>query len=321
MKKTFKTSPDEILEGPILKTLIRLAVPTIIAFIFHTGFNFIDRFFVSRLGEIQFGAVGMAFTVQMTMIAVGGGLGIGVSSLIARLIGAREFEQANKAADQTLFLIIVCSLIATIGGLLIIKPLFLLLGASDLMRPYIFGYIRIILYGSLFQFFAMLGSGIAAAALTIAGQNYGAKKLERIRSLNIRAVVFSMSLLTTVMLLFISFSASLVRVFSKSPDVVSIGKVLLIIGSIGFPAIGSRLVHASIFQGLGMGVKALILNMSQMVFFSLPLAWFMSHWIGLNGIWWGMTTGMYLAAIMGFLWIGVTLRHLKVCDQYPVISN
>ena len=109
MKKSLKTTPQEILEGPILLTLIRLAIPTIIAFIFHTGFNFVDRFFVSRLGEIQFGALGMAFSVQMTVIAIGSGLGIGSSSLIARYIGAKKYDQANRAADQVLLLILVCS--------------------------------------------------------------------------------------------------------------------------------------------------------------------------------------------------------------------
>ena len=53
-----KITPKDILEGSILKTLFRLAVPTMIAFTFQTAFNFIDRLFISRLGELQFGAVG-----------------------------------------------------------------------------------------------------------------------------------------------------------------------------------------------------------------------------------------------------------------------
>lgn len=449
MQNTFKTTPQDILEGPVLKTLIRLAVPTIIAFIFHTGFNFVDRLFVSRLGEIQFGAVGMAFTVQVTMIAIGAGLSAGVSSLIARLVGAGKLKQAGRAADQAMLLVIVCSLLATIGGPRIIESLFTVLGASEQMRPYILGYIRIVLYGSLFQFFAMLGSGIlrgegdtitpmramvtgtivniildpllifgigpfpalgvqgaaiatitaravscliiifayasqknvvkptyrfydvdvrlfrgiiavggptvighllhpigmsmmffllkpygdaskaaltmgltyqqvailpiigiAAATLTMAGQNFGAEKLNRIQSLHIKAIYFAMSVLAGVAFIFILGSESFARVFSTNPEVVSIGKTLLIIASFGYPFIGSRIVHASIFQGIGMGVKALILNMSQMLFFSLPLAWFFSRWFGLDGIWWGMTAGIFIAAVIGFAWIRGTLQEL-----------
>ena len=450
MKKTLKTTPQEILEGPILKTLIRLAIPTVIAFIFHTGFNFIDRFFVSRLGEIQFGALGMAFSVQLVLIAIGSGLGIGISSLIARLIGAKKFDQANRAADQTIFLILVCSLLTTIGGLSTIKPLFTMLGASEQMRPYILEYIHVILLGSLFQFFSMLGNGIlrgegdtvtpmrvmitgtvvniildpilifgfgpfpalgvqgaaiatvlaragscivvvmaylsqknivkptyrfyrvdkqllkgiftvggptilsnllqpigmslmflllrsygdaskasftmgityqqlailptigiGAATLTMTGQNYGAKNLQRVQHLSVKAAMFAMSLLTGVTILFILYSEPFARVFSQDTEVTAVGRALLIITSLGFPAIGSRIIHVSIFQGIGMGGKALILNTSQALLLSFPLAWLMSQWIGLNGIWWGMTAGVFIAAIIGFFWIGSTLKGLE----------
>ncbi len=444
-----KTTPQEILEGPILKTLLRLAVPTIIAFVFHTGFNFVDRFFVSRLGELQFGALGMAFTVQMTLIAVGAGMEIGTGSLIARLIGAKKFKEANRAADQALLLIIICAVAATGGGLLLIRSVFHILGASAQMLPFILSYIRIILVGAFFQFFAMMGGGIlrgegdmmtpmkamvtsnvtnllldpllifglgpfpalgvqgaalatvtarmvscvmigraflahknivkpafkifqlhpalikgilsvggpaalghllhplgmsamffllkpygdaskaaltmgltyqqvailpiigiGAASLTMTGQNFGAKNMGRVHSLMFRSVGFAVGVLSCVMLVFIGFRGSFVRVFSDSPAVIAIGKNLLLVASLGLPAIGSRLIHANVFQGLGMGMRALLLNLSQMLCFSLPLAWMFSRLYGLNGIWWGMTTGMYIAAVIGFLWMEVTLKKI-----------
>lgn len=449
MPQTLKTIPQEILEGPILKTLIRLAIPTMVAFIFHTGFNFVDRFWVSRLGGIQLGALGMAFTVQMAMIAIGAGLGVGTCSLIARLIGAKKLEQANRAADQALFLVIVLSLIFTLGGPFFTRPFFNRIGASEQMLPYTLGYINIILYGALFQFFSMIGNGIlrgegdtvtpmrvmiigtvvniildpflifgigpfpkmgvqgaalatitaraiscmvlissyasrknvvkphfkifalqkklfagiiavggpavaahllqpvgmslmffllkpygdaskaaltmgityqqlailptlglAAATLTIAGQNYGARKLYRIRSLAVQANICSVALLSGIALIFILGSGTFARVFSKNPDVVSIGKMLLIIASLGFPFIGSRLVNASLFQGLGMGVKAFVLNASQVL--SLPLAWLMSRRMGLNGLWWGVTTGIFIAALGGVLWVWITLKRSRL---------
>lgn len=449
MVHALKTTPQDILEGPILKTLVRLAIPTIVAFIFHTGFNFIDRFFVSRLGEIEFGALGMAFSLQMVLIATGSGLGIGTSSLISRLVGAKEFENANKAADQALLLILLCTLVATIGGLAVVRPLFHLLGASEQMYPFIIDYITVILYGAAFQFFSMIGNGIlrgegdtvtpmrvmltgtfiniildpllifgygpfpemgvrgaavatvtaralsclvlvfsyfshrnivkptlnllraefalmrgiivvggpavignllhpigmatmffllrtygdaskaaltmgltyqqiailpiigvASATLTMAGQNYGAAQLHRIRELNTRAVVFCMILLSGVTMIFILGSSSFARVFSDSPEVIAISQAMLIITSLGFPFIGTRIVQASLFQGIGMGVKALLLNGSQVLIFSLPCAWLMSRWFGLNGIWFGMTAGIVVAAIVGMLWMKSTLDHL-----------
>ncbi len=160
MPKSLKTSPERILGGKILPTLLRLSVPAIIAFTFHTTFNFVDRLFVSRLGAVELGALGMAFTVQSILIAIGSGTGVGASSLIARFIGAGKHERANNAAEHTLLVILGLSILFSVAGPLLSRPLFVLLGASEQMLPHVLGYINIILYGSLFQFFAMIGNGI-----------------------------------------------------------------------------------------------------------------------------------------------------------------
>ncbi len=160
MTRRMKTTPQQILNGRILPTLLRLSVPSIIAFTFHTTFNFVDRLFVSRLGAAELGAVGMAFTVQSILLAIGSGTGIGASSLIARCVGARNLEGANRAAEHSLFIVLALSLVLSAAGPPLARPLFTLLGASERMMPYILGYIRIILYGSFFQFFAMIGNGV-----------------------------------------------------------------------------------------------------------------------------------------------------------------
>lgn len=160
MRKTLRTRPEQILGGKILPTLLKLSVPAIIAFTFHTTFNFVDRLFVSRLGAIELGALGMAFTVQSILITIGSGTGIGASSLIARFIGAGKKDKANNTAEHTLLIILGLSLFFTILGPFLTRPLFVLLGASEQMLPYILSYINIVLYGSFFQFFAMIGNGI-----------------------------------------------------------------------------------------------------------------------------------------------------------------
>jgi putative MATE family efflux protein len=155
-----KTYPEQILGGPILRTLLKLSVPTMIAMAFHTAFNFVDRLFVSRLGELEFGALGMAFTVQSILIAIGSGTGIGTASLIARHIGASRYKEANNAAEHTLLIILLLAALVSFCGPLLSGPFFRLLGASEAMLPYILGYINIILYGSFFQLFTMIGNGI-----------------------------------------------------------------------------------------------------------------------------------------------------------------
>jgi putative MATE family efflux protein len=160
MRRALRTTPEQILSGPILPTLLRLSVPAIIAFTFQTTFNFVDRLFVSRLGEVQLGALGMAFAVQSVLIAIGSGTGIGAGSLIARYIGAGKRREANSAAEHTLVIIFGLSVITTVLGPFLTRPLFVLVQASEQMLPFVLEYINIVLYGSFFQFFVMIGNGI-----------------------------------------------------------------------------------------------------------------------------------------------------------------
>lgn len=448
--KGIKTTPSEILKGPILKTLFRLGVPTIIAFTFQTAFNFIDRLFISRLGEVQFGAVGMSFTVQSIIIAIAAGAGAGSSSLVARLIGAEKYKEANNAAEHTLLIIVVTAVIFTIGGPLLSRPLFLLLGASDKMLPYILKYINIILFGSSFAFFTMIGNGIlrgegnmlkpmqvmvigtltniildpllifgigpfpklgiegaalatviaravsslllaislfgdkniikfnlkvfkysgkfisgifavggpsmisqlvqslglsllfillrpygdyvkaaftmgftyqqvaflpilgiAMSVLTMTGQNYGAKNYSRIRKILNRSSLAGVSIMLFFTVSFITGSKLFITVFSTNSEVLKVGRDMLVIFSIGFPFIALRMVQVNVFQGLGMGFKSLILNLSQMLLLTIPLALLISYFLGLNGIWIGMVMGNFITASAGFIWAGHVVKKLN----------
>jgi MATE family, multidrug efflux pump len=155
-----KVKPEYILNGPIVHALVRLALPTTAAFVFQTMFNFVDRFYVSRLGEIQLAAVGMAFTMQSVLIAVGAGVGVGTSSIVARRIGAGKPEDARRHAEHSLLIALIAGIVFALGGSLVTGPFFRLLGASQEMLPYILEYINVILSGSVFIFISMVGSGI-----------------------------------------------------------------------------------------------------------------------------------------------------------------
>jgi putative MATE family efflux protein len=449
MRKNMKTTPEQILGGPILRTLLKLSVPAIIAFTFHTTFNFIDRLFISRLGAVELGALGMSFTVQSILITIGSGTGIGASSLIARFIGAGRKEQANNAAEHTLLIIVAFSAVFMIAGPRLSRPLFVLLGASEQMLPYILNYINIILYGSFFQFFAMMGNGIlrgegntvtpmrvmmvgtlvnialdpllifgigpfpamgvrgaalatviaravscvvlavslfgkknlivlnlrafryqgaiirgifavggpttigqlsnslglsllfivlrpygdmaksaftmgftyqqvavlpiigiAQGTLTMSGQNFGAKQIQRVKEVIKKSLLFCMGLMCIFALLIILGRGILVQVFSDQAEVIRIGRTLLLIFALGFPFIAARFLLASFFQGLGRGFAAFAINFSYILLFAAPLALLLSRLIGLNGIWMGIVSGNLLSSILGGMWVAVSSRRL-----------
>lgn len=155
-----RLGPEDILTRPIVRTLIRLALPTTIAFVFQTLFNFVDRFFVSRLGELPLAALGMAFTLQSVLIAVGAGVGVGTSSIVARRIGAGRRGDARRHAEHSLMIAVLAGLLFGLLGPRLSDPFFELLGASAEMKPYVLEYINTLLSASLVVFLPMVGSGI-----------------------------------------------------------------------------------------------------------------------------------------------------------------
>lgn len=151
---------DRLLTGSIFHHLFKLATPMIIGFFFVTSYNFVDRFFVSRLGDLAIAAVGMAFTVQLIVIALGSGIGIGVNSFIARNLGSKREDVSIDAAFHAFILAIVIGISFTILGLLIQKPLFHFLGADGELLGLILDYLTIIFFFTPLTLLSMFSNGI-----------------------------------------------------------------------------------------------------------------------------------------------------------------
>lgn len=151
---------DQLLTGSILRQLFKLATPMIVGFFFITSYNFIDRFFVSRLGDLAVAAIGMAFTVQLIMISLGSGIGVGVNSFISRNLGSRKENISKDAALHTFVLALSLGISFTILGLLVQKHLFEFLGAKDDLLKLITDYLTIIFMFAPLTLLSMLSSGI-----------------------------------------------------------------------------------------------------------------------------------------------------------------
>ena len=103
---------------PIPKLLISMSLPMMISMLVQALYNIVDSMFVAQLNEDALTAVSLAFPIQTLMIAIDSGTGVGINALLSRNLGEKNYEAADSAAKNGLFLgIASCIIFAVIGGL------------------------------------------------------------------------------------------------------------------------------------------------------------------------------------------------------------
>lgn len=111
------TSASDLIISGDLKTVVKqLALPTAVNSVVITLYNIINRFFVGRLpdSDSALAAVGVGGTILMLQFSISMGLAIGSSAIVARYIGARQYQDADEAAGQGLVLSAIVGLFAGI---------------------------------------------------------------------------------------------------------------------------------------------------------------------------------------------------------------
>lgn len=150
---------EELMRDP-RRGLFKLAIPIMVGMIAHTLFNIVDTIFVGRLGAEAIASVTIAFPIAFIIIAIGSGVGIGSTSLVARLIGAKKKGAADSAAENALVLALIISVIITIVGILTSRPLFVLMGVTGNVLEMSVSYINIIFSGMVFMLPMMILASI-----------------------------------------------------------------------------------------------------------------------------------------------------------------
>src|ERR1700761_2173431 len=107
-----------ILSGPILPTLLKLALPTMVVLIAQTAVNIAEGYYVGFLGTDALAGVAMVFPVFMLMtMRSNGGLGSGVASSVARAVGAGNKADADALVLHALVLAVVVGAAFMVGAI------------------------------------------------------------------------------------------------------------------------------------------------------------------------------------------------------------
>ncbi len=110
---------------PVLPLIFSMALPAMFSMLVQALYNIVDSIFVSQYDPVNaLAAVSLAFPVQMLLISVGVGTGVGLNSLISRRLGEGRQEEANAAAAHGLFLAVMSWLCFLIFGIFFVRPFF-----------------------------------------------------------------------------------------------------------------------------------------------------------------------------------------------------
>lgn len=109
---------------PVGKLIITMSLPIMASMLVQALYNIVDSIFVARYSEAALTAVSLAFPAQNLMIAIGVGTGVGINALLSRHLGEKDFDRANKVAQNGVFLAILSYLLFLVLGLLFSRTFF-----------------------------------------------------------------------------------------------------------------------------------------------------------------------------------------------------
>lgn len=109
---------------PVNKLILQMGVPMILSMALQAVYNIVDSAFVGNMkegSEAALNALTLVFPIQMLMVALAIGTGVGLNALLARTLGQRNREKASKVAGNGLFLATVIYVLCVLFGLFGIK--------------------------------------------------------------------------------------------------------------------------------------------------------------------------------------------------------
>ena len=142
---------NKMLNSPISRIIPEMAIPTIIAFLINSIYSLADTYFVSELGTNATAAVGVNGNLDQIIMMAGSMLAVGANSYVARLLGAREKEKADKVLSTAFFLAFGFGAVILLLGSLFMEPMVELLGATDTCRQYSIDYATYVLLAAPFM--------------------------------------------------------------------------------------------------------------------------------------------------------------------------
>ncbi len=149
----------------------------------------------------------------------------------------------------------------------------------------------------MFAFFPVMG--IVQGFMPIAGFNFGAGNISRVKEAINKSLISSTIIAFSIMLITLFFSDSIVRIFTDEEDLIQLASVAIIWFFSAYPLMGIQSVSTSYFQAIGKAKPALLLTLVKQSIL-VPSMFILPLWYGLDGIWYTLPITEVSTTIIAF---------------------
>src|SRR6266404_1015649 len=148
IRESIRGSHQDFTTGNLNRAILLLAIPMVLEMVLESLFAVVDVFWVGRLGADAVATVGLTESLLSLVMAIGFGLSLSTTAMVARRIGEKDPAGAAVAGVQAIAIGLAISALVGIPCLFYGPDLLRLMGASPQVVAVGSGYARIALGGS-----------------------------------------------------------------------------------------------------------------------------------------------------------------------------
>ena len=140
-------------------------------------------------------------------------------------------------------------------------------------------------------FFLMIVMGLNQGMQPIVGYNYGAEKMDRVKSVLLRTIVCATVVMSMGFAVGMLFPRTIISAFTTDKRLIDMSIHYLMILISTFPLIGFQIVVTQFFQSIGVVKKSIFLSLSRQLIFLIPSLIILPLYIGADGVFWSIPVG------------------------------
>lgn len=319
------TENNKMREMPVYKLMIQMGIPMILSMALQAVYNIVDSAFVGNMkegSEAALNALTLVFPVQMLMVAISIGTGVGTNALLARTLGQiasvvllfvfhiklnKEFEHGFKYMKpdgkiiKEIYAIGLPAIIAQALMSIMVYVMNLIL-KFDASAQTAYG-----LFYKVQQFVLFLVFGLRDAITPILAFAYGMRSKKRIQDGMKYGIIFTIGLMILGIFITEVFPGQFAALFNAgSSREYFVGAMRII--SISFLFAGINVAYQGIYQALDGGMESLVISLLRQMIIILPLAEIFSVLVkngqaGVSLIWWAFPITEFAACLLGCVFL------------------